>query len=91
MLSFGHFLSPAASMFLIAKMALVTCAFYIAIAIVLEVALLLVVYKKGGIFYHLNPWGWGLVFAVVWLISFALAWRVFMVRLSSTFPKAPLK
>ena len=81
----------AAGMFLIAKMALVTSALYIGIAILLEVALLLVAYKTGGIGYVLSPWKWGFVFAIVWLISFALAWRIYMVRLISTFPRPPVK
>ena len=37
-------------MFLIAKRALVTCAFYLAIAIVLEAVLMGVIFAKGGAF-----------------------------------------
>lgn len=78
-------------MFLIAKMALITCAFCIGVSLLLEVALLVVVRIRGGILYTLNPMPWALLFGVVWLISFALAWRVFMTPFLNSFPKPPLK
>jgi hypothetical protein len=78
-------------MFLIAKMALVTCAFYIGVSVLLEVGLLVAAKTRGGILYTLNPMAWGLVFGVAWLISFVLAWRVFMTPFLNGFPKPPLK
>jgi len=77
-------------MFLIAKMALVTCAFYIGISLPLEVALLLAA-KTGGILYTLNPVAWALVSGVAWFISFVLAWRVFMVPFIASFPRPPFR
>jgi hypothetical protein len=63
-------------MFLIAKTALVTCAFYVVIAIFLEALLLGITHWKGGILYSINFKAWALVFGIIWLASFALAWRV---------------
>jgi hypothetical protein len=66
-------------MFLIAKTALVTCAFYLGIALVLEALLLGVAHWKGGVIYSINFKAWALVFGLIWLASFALAWRVTIV------------
>ena len=74
-------------MFLIAKTALVTCAFYIGIAIVLEALLLGVTHWKGGIFYSINFKAWAVVFGLIWLASFALAWRVTIVPMLAKFPR----
>jgi hypothetical protein len=74
-------------MFLIAKMALVTCAFYIGIAALIEAALLGVVYWKGGILYWLNFKGWAPIFGIVWFASFALAWRLMIVPVVAKFPR----
>jgi hypothetical protein len=74
-------------MFLIAKTALVTCAFYIGIAIVLEALLLGVTHWKGGIFYSINFKAWAIVFGLIWLASFALAWRVTIVPLLARLPR----
>jgi len=77
-------------MFLIIKMAFITCAFYIVVALILEGGLLLAA-SKGGIFYILDWRWWGAAFFVVWLISFALAWLVFMRPYISSFPRPPLR
>jgi hypothetical protein len=74
-------------MFLIAKTALVTCAFYMGLSVVLEVLLLGFMFRKGGIMYSLNFKAWALIFGVIWLASFALAWRVTIVPLLAKFPR----
>jgi hypothetical protein len=66
-------------MFVIAKLPLVTSAFYVGIAIALEALLLGLMYWKGGLFYTINFKGWAVLFVLIWLASFALAWRVMMV------------
>lgn len=76
-------------MFLILKMARVTCAFYLAGSILLEALLLGVVHWKGGIFYWFNFKSWALIFATIWLGSFALTWRVVMVPHLAKFPLPP--
>ena len=77
-------------MFVIAKLALVTSAFYVGIAIALEALLLGLMYSKGGIFYTINFKGWAILFGLVWLASFALAWRFMMVPFLAKFPR-PLR
>jgi hypothetical protein len=73
-------------MFLIAKMALVTCAFYLAIAILLEAVLMGVTFAKAGLMYSLSFKVWAVGFFPVWLASFALAWRVTIVPYIAKFP-----
>jgi len=68
-------------MFLIAKLALVTCGFYMLTAIVLEVGLLVLGYVKGGILYGTSYRVWAVGCAALWLLSFSLAWRIVMVPL----------
>ena len=74
-------------MFLIAKTALVTCAFYVGMSILLEVLLLGLTFWKGGIRYSLNFKVWVLMFGVIWLASFALAWRLTVVPFLAKFPR----
>ena len=76
-------------MFLILKIALVTCALYVAAAILLEGLLLGVVYLKGGIAYAINFKFWAIVFGAIWLGSFALTWRFLMVPHLAKFPLPP--
>jgi hypothetical protein len=68
-------------MFSLVRLALVTCAFYIGIALLIQAVLFGITAWKGGVFYTVNLWGWGLVFGIVWLISFVLAWRLMVVPL----------
>jgi hypothetical protein len=74
-------------MFLIAKTALVTCAFYIGIAIVLQALLLGITHWKGGVSYAINFKAWALIFGLIWLASFALAWRITIVPVLAKFPR----
>ena len=78
-------------MFIIIKMALVTCAFYLGIAILLDIASFVVAARTGGIMFALNYWMWGLIFAFVWLISFVLAWLVFMLPFIGRILHPPFK
>lgn len=77
-------------MFLFIKMAVVTCAFYLVVSLIIEGGLFLAA-LKGGIFYTLDWRWWGVVFAVVWLISFVLAWLVFMRPFIASFPRPPFR
>jgi hypothetical protein len=74
-------------MFLIAKTALVTCAFYVGMSILLEALLLGFMFWRGGIMYSLNFKAWALTFGAIWLASFALAWRVTIVPFLAKFPR----
>jgi hypothetical protein len=74
-------------MFLIAKTALVTCAIYVGIAILLEALLLGVTHWKGGVVFSINFKARALIFGLIWLASFALAWRFTIVPFLAKFPR----
>ena len=74
-------------MFIIAKLALVTCAFYVGLSLLLEAALLGLALWRGGIFYSINFKAWALIFGPMWLVSFAVAWRIMMVPFLARFPR----
>jgi hypothetical protein len=73
-------------MFTILKFALLTCAFYLGLAVLVE-ASLFVLLMRGGVLYAVNFKAWGVMFGVFWLIAFAAAWRVMMVPYLATFPR----
>jgi hypothetical protein len=73
-------------MFLFAKLALVTCGFYMLAAILLEFAVLVLMHMKGGIFFFgISYRVWAGAFCVLWFISFSLAWRIVMSPLRTGF------
>lgn len=61
---------------LILKLAAVTCAFYLVIAVFIEAAAFSLAHLRGafGFFAPRSAWIGG--FGIVWLISFLLAWRI---------------
>jgi len=63
-------------MFLIAKLALLTSAFFVSTTVLIEALLLAMVYWKGGIFYFFHFWRWASMFFILWFLSFSLAWRI---------------
>jgi hypothetical protein len=60
----------------ILKLTLVTCAFYLGITLLLLVGLLAIVHLKGMVGYTLNWRSFGVLFGLIWLVSFSAAWRV---------------
>lgn len=64
----------------ILKLAIVTCAIYMGIALLLFFAELALVHLKGGFFYYLNWRTFGLLFGLIWLASFTVAWRIVISR-----------
>jgi hypothetical protein len=58
------------------RLALLTCAFYLAIAVLAEVGVFVAARIKGSFGYVASPWGWAVWSGVMWLISYSLAWRV---------------
>jgi len=60
----------------ILKLAIVTCAFYMGITLLLFAGLMVLVHSKGMVGYALNWRSWGMFFGVVWLVSFNAAWRI---------------
>ena len=61
---------------LILKLAAVTCAFYLAAAVLTEAAIMVLAHVLGGFGVHASRWGWLFFFGGVWLASFLLAYRV---------------
>ena len=64
----------------ILKLAVLTCAFYLLVAVILEAVFLAIVHWKGGVAWAFYNWTgiavvvsfWG----VIWLASFLLAFRI---------------
>jgi len=59
------------------RLALYTCAVYLVLTIALELVALAFVYLRGGLFIGLSVRLYGPIFAILWLISFAVGWRIF--------------
>jgi hypothetical protein len=68
------------------KLAVLTCAFYLGISVVMEAALFGLAAWKGGAGIFLLRWMWGAVFAIVWLISFSLAWHFIFAGIRTKLP-----
>ncbi len=60
----------------ILKLTLVTCTFYMGITLLLLVGLLAIVHLKGMVGYTLNWRSFGVLFDLIWLVSFSAAWRI---------------
>jgi hypothetical protein len=60
---------------LFTKLALVTCAFYLGISILLDIAVFGMTLWKGGFGVWATRSAWLVFFGIAWLISFLLSWR----------------
>jgi hypothetical protein len=60
----------------ILKLTLVTCAFYMGTTLLLLVGLLAIIHLKGMVGYTLNWRSFGVLFGLIWLVSFSAAWRI---------------
>jgi hypothetical protein len=60
----------------ILKLAILTCAFYIGITVLLLLGGLVVVHWKGMIAYNYNFRAWAILFGLMWFVSFIGAWRI---------------
>jgi hypothetical protein len=67
--------------FFYTKLALVTCAFYLGISILIDAAMFGMALWKGGVGLFLPRTGWLMLFGVAWLVSFLLSWRIVIVPL----------
>lgn len=61
---------------LFTKLALVTCAFYLGFAALLDSIQLIAAVKTSGFFVYSSRIGWLGFFALVWIISFLVSWRL---------------
>jgi hypothetical protein len=67
----------------ILKLAIVTCAIYMGITLLLFFGVLALVHLKGGVFYGLNWRTFGPLFGLIWLASFTVAWRFVISRFAA--------
>ena len=58
------------------KLAIVTCAFYLGISILLDAAVFGMALWKGSAGIFATKTGWTVFFEFAWLVSFLLSWRV---------------
>ncbi len=60
---------------MIIKLALLTCGFYLAVALLMEATLLFVAHWKGQAGLFAPRWVWTILLGLIWLLSFRLAWH----------------
>ena len=58
------------------KLALVTCAFYLGVSILLDAAVFRMALWKGGFVISATKTGWLMLFGIAWLGSFLLSLRI---------------
>jgi hypothetical protein len=63
-------------MFFYTKLALVTCVFYLGVAILLDAGIFSMALWKGGSSISATKSGWTMLFGSAWLVSFLLSWRI---------------
>jgi len=71
---------------MIIKLAVLTAAFYLGISVLIEATLFGLAAWKGSAGIFLPRWMWATVFAVVWLVSFSLAWHFFYAGIRAKLP-----
>jgi len=67
----------------ILKLAIVTCTIYMGISLLLFFGVLVLVHLKGSVGYNLNWLAFGLLFGLIWLASFTVAWRIVISRFAA--------
>lgn len=66
-------------MFIFTKFVAVCCVFFLGMTLLLDVALLLLVRIVGAVGVAYSRWSWLFLFSFIWIASFLLAWRTFIV------------
>ncbi len=61
----------------IMKLAVLSCAFYLGIALLAELAFFLITLWKDSFGVFFTWWGWAIWSSAVWLLSTSLAFRIF--------------
>jgi hypothetical protein len=74
-------------MFMILKLAAVTCAFYLAAAVLMQAAAIALAHLRGEFLVYGTRLSCTVVFGIVWLVSFLLAWRVVITPIFAKIPK----
>lgn len=70
---------------IVLKLAILTCGFYLGISILVETALFVAARMKEGFMFYATLRGWAVFFAIVWVLSFGLAWRIVVGGLRARF------
>jgi hypothetical protein len=60
----------------ILRISVLTCVIYILLALLLELGTTLAARFFGGLIIGGRPWGIALIFAIVWLVSYSVAWHL---------------
>ena len=72
----------------ILKLAAVTCLLYFGVTLVMQTAFWAAStwFSQGAVLVSARPVGWVIVFGIIWLASFSLAWRVVVAPVLSKIP-----
>jgi hypothetical protein len=60
----------------ILRLSIVTCAFYLGITLLLVLGMAMLVHLRGSVWYLFNWRSVGLLFGLIWLLSFGAAWHI---------------
>ena len=60
------------------RFAALTCGIYLVATLLLEAVALAITYWKGGLMIAVSLRVYGPLFTIVWLLSFGIAWRIFL-------------
>jgi hypothetical protein len=71
---------------MILKLALLSCALYVGVAILMEGGLLLWARLAGSVAFSASRTAWFLLFGIIWLGSFSLAWHIVLTGLRAKLP-----
>ena len=71
----------------IMKVALLSCAFYLAIALAVELAFFAVMLWKDSVFFFFTWWGWAAWSGAAWLVSTSLAFRLVVSGIRAKLPR----
>jgi len=72
---------------IVVKLAAMTCVFYLGSAVLMEASLVVLAHVLGSAGLALSRSGWMVLFGIVWLASFLLAWRVVISPILARIPK----
>lgn len=70
------------------KLALVTCAFYLCFAVLLDAMMLGMTMWKGASGIYATKTAWLMFFGTAWLVSFLLSWRIVVVPIFARIHKS---
>jgi len=70
----------------ILKLALLSCVFYVGIAILMEAGLFLWARLAGSAGFFASRAAWFVLFGMIWLGSFSLAWHIVLTSLRARLP-----